>query len=87
MPAGWAVIEGLELKGKKGKTKSGAVAYDEDGRPLGAKKAPSLLRLRVRYLLLLDVREYLEIDAALARHIIGQFCCIVAAPLQRTTVM
>ena len=72
VPAGWVAVEGLELKGKKGgKTKNGTIAYDEDGRPEGAKKAPSLLRLRVRYLLLLDVGEGLEKDAALVRHIIG----------------
>jgi len=52
VPVGWVPLQGFHKK--KGKFK-GVVQFDGDGRPAGFKKEASMLRLRVRYCLLLQV--------------------------------
>jgi len=52
VPVGWVPLQGFQKK--KGKSK-GFVQFDGDGRPAGFKKEASMLRLRVRYCLLLQV--------------------------------
>ena len=65
VPQGWEPLCGLRPNGKPGKGKAQTTSFDGEGRPEGMKPARSLLRLRVCYRLILEVRAIVRRHDAL----------------------
>ncbi len=79
VPVGWVPLQGFQKKGKF----KGFVQFDGDGRPAGFKKEVSMLGLRVRYCLLLQVilRPGASLNTMASVHINQHSKCTVMVPL------
>lgn len=80
VPVGWVPLQGFQ---KKKGTSKGVVQFDGDGRPAGFKKEASMLRLRVRYCLLLQVILHpgASLNTMASVHINQHSKCTIMVPL------